>query len=96
MRFIQQTLSIPNGAVKWTTDGIGIQAAQSMHMQFDTLEPSDTTFSFIAGYAPIGSTTPEEYVSFTLYRNECGRYGYSPADINQDCYVNLLDLADLA
>jgi hypothetical protein len=35
----------------------------------------------------------EETVHISVEDNECGAWGYSPADGNKDCYVNLGDAA---
>ena len=41
---------------------------------------------------------PVDPVSALVYDNEmiCGDWGYLPSDINKDCYVNILDLRELA
>lgn len=61
-------------------------------------DPHDGTISFsisstdlaYAGYIEVPDITA------SVQENECGAWGYSEYDFNEDCVVNLMDLAELA
>ena len=48
--------------------------------------------SLDAGYDAI----PVREIHVSVSDNECGAWGYMPLDLNEDCVVNLADLAEFA
>lgn len=61
-------------------------------------DPHDGTISFSVSSTDLAYVGNIEVPDLTasVYENDCGAWGYSAYDYNQDCVVNLADLAELA
>jgi len=44
---------------------------------------------------PSGGEAEETVIGFNVQDNECGSVGYPPYDVNEDCYVDLSEVAAL-
>ncbi len=77
----------------------GIEVGYSKPTTTKTVSDSTATYLYVGGFDASNAerrfygTLDEVRISQAIEADpECGYWGYHPADLNQDCYVNLLDL----
>ena len=60
-------------------------------------DPHTTTLSHTCSSADLGyATLDAETIEVTIAENDCGAWGYFDEDLNEDCVINLADLAQMA
>lgn len=87
-------------SLTFTTDNYAVPQIVTVKAVDDAVletDPHTGTITFVVSTtAPAYEDVSVQALSVTIRENECGAWGYSAFDSNQDCSVNLSDLAEFA
>jgi hypothetical protein len=87
-------------SLTFTTDNYAVPQTVTVKAVDDAVQETDPhtgTITFAVNTtAPAYEDVSVQALSVTILENECGAWGYSEFDFNQDCSVDLSDLAELA